>query len=108
MSDAPFLETGAIAHVLPQEANDPDSRLNALVRICNLTTFMHLVLSAAPDPATGVSTRDGLNKLRQAADAMLRHVKPPQDPINDATLKLLVDLKCQVRRAVQAPARNLL
>ncbi|TKA50257.1 hypothetical protein B0A53_06388 [Rhodotorula sp. CCFEE 5036] len=106
LSDAPFLETGAIAHVLPQEANDPNSRLNALVRICNLTTFMHLVLSAAPDPGTGVSTHDGLNKLRQAADAMLRHVKPPQDPINDATLKLLVDLKCQMYIAAASLARG--
>lgn len=99
LSDAPFLETRTIAHVLPQEVNDPNSRLNTLVRICNLTTFMHLVLSAAPDPKTGVSSREGLAKLRQAADAMLRHVKPPQDPITDATLKLLVDLKCQVCRS---------
>ncbi|GAA5866111.1 hypothetical protein JCM3774_000033 [Rhodotorula dairenensis] len=106
LSDAPFLETRTLAHVLPQEANDPSSRLNALVRICNLTTFMHLVLSAAPDPETGASSREGLAKLRQAADAMLRHVKPPQDPITDATLKLLVDLKCQMYIAAASLARG--
>lgn len=63
----------------------------------NLTTFLNLVLTAGPDTESGVSSRAAVSQLKQAADALLRHVKPPQDAVSDAALKLLVDLKCQVR-----------
>lgn len=87
--------------VVPHEVVDPKSPINTLVRLSNLTTFLNLVLTSAPDDS-GVADRTAVANLKTAGDALLRHVKPEEDPVDDQLIKLIVDLKCQVRCSREA------
>lgn len=99
LSSSVFLDTSALASAFPNEVVDSTSPLNSLARLSNFTTFLHLVLSSRPDPATGVANRAGTTSLKQATEALLRHVKPLEEPVDDKALELLIDLKTQVRLA---------
>lgn len=82
----------------PGALDDPQSSLNLLIKLANLTTFLHLILSSAPGLDGGRSREDG-NRLRDAAAAFMRYVVPVDSQMHDGTLKMLVGLKCQVSRA---------
>ncbi|BGP51482.1 hypothetical protein JCM10450v2_007424 [Rhodotorula kratochvilovae] len=94
LSSQDFLDVSSLSHVIPNELISPTSPINTLARLSNLTTFLHLVLTSAPDES-GVADRAAVSNLKLASDALLRHVKPEEDPVDDQLLKLLVNLKCQ-------------
>ncbi|GAA6055043.1 hypothetical protein JCM3770_006709 [Rhodotorula araucariae] len=94
LSSQDFLDVSSLAHVIPNELISPTSPINTLARLSNLITFLHLVLSSAPDDS-GVAARGAVGNLKLASDAVMRYVKPEEDPVDDQLLKLLVDLKCQ-------------
>ncbi|TNY19527.1 hypothetical protein DMC30DRAFT_302672 [Rhodotorula diobovata] len=94
LSSQDFLDVSSLDKVVPHEVVDPKSPINTLVRLSNLTTFLNLVLTSAPDDS-GVADRTAVANLKTAGDALLRHVKPEEDPVDDQLIKLIVDLKCQ-------------
>ncbi|BGP11203.1 TTAGGG repeat binding factor [Rhodotorula toruloides] len=106
LSSSVFLDTSALASAFPNEVVDSTSPLNSLARLSNFTTFLHLVLSSRPDPATGVANRAGTTSLKQATEALLRHVKPLEEPVDDKALELLIDLKTQTFIATASLSRT--
>ncbi|GAA5942502.1 uncharacterized protein JCM15063_000017, partial [Sporobolomyces koalae] len=82
------------------------NRQAALVQLANLTTFVHLVQSAAPDPVSQRRTRESANHLKKAALALLKSVAPQADEVDEGLLQLVVDLKCQAYLAAAAVTRN--
>ncbi|GEM11433.1 proteophosphoglycan ppg4 [Rhodotorula toruloides] len=105
-SSSLFLDTSALASAFPSEVVDSSSPLNSLARLSNFTTFLHLVLSSRPDPTTGVAERAGIANLKHATDALLRHVKPLEEPVDDKALELLIDLKTQTFIAAASLSRS--
>ncbi|BGP03284.1 Proteophosphoglycan ppg4 [Rhodotorula toruloides ATCC 204091] len=106
LSSSVFLDTSALASAFPNEVVDSSSPLNSLARLSNFTTFLHLVLSSRPDPATGVAERAGIANLKQATEALLRHVKPLEEPVDDKAVDLLIDLKTQTFIAAASLSRT--
>ncbi|GAA5891622.1 hypothetical protein JCM8208_007345 [Rhodotorula glutinis] len=94
LSPQEFLDASSLQHVVPHEIVNPNSPTNTLIRLSNLTTFLNLVLTSAPDES-GVADRTAVAKLKTAGDALLRHVKPEETPVDDQVIKLIVDIKCQ-------------
>ena len=96
LSPTLFLSAPDLADLHPTALQDPQSPLNTLIKLSNLTTFLYLVLSSAPDP-TGARPKTSVQALREATNAFLPYVVPVDSPIHDGVLKMLVALKCQVR-----------
>ncbi|GAA5839006.1 hypothetical protein JCM9279_002566 [Rhodotorula babjevae] len=94
LSPQEFLDASSLQHVVPHEIVNPNSPTNTLIRLSNLTTFLNLVLTSAPDEE-GVADRAAVAKLKTAGDALLRHVKPEETPVDEQVIKLIVDIKCQ-------------
>ncbi|GAA5974730.1 hypothetical protein JCM21900_001689, partial [Sporobolomyces salmonicolor] len=106
LSPAPFLDASTLPEAYDAERSDPTSPLNTLIRLSNLTTFLHMLLSSAPDPQTRARTRDSVSSLKQAADGLLKSVLPEGEEVNDRVLGLLVDLKCQAFLAAASLSRS--
>ncbi|GAA5864774.1 hypothetical protein JCM1840_004895 [Sporobolomyces johnsonii] len=106
LSPAPFLDAATLPEAYDAERSDPTSPLNTLIRLSNLTTFLHMLLSSAPDPQTKARTRDSVSNLKQVADALLKSVLPEGEEVDDRVLGLLVDLKCQAFLAAASLSRS--
>ncbi|KPV72004.1 uncharacterized protein RHOBADRAFT_56142 [Rhodotorula graminis WP1] len=95
LSPQEFLDASSLQHVVPHEIANPKSPTNTLIRLSNLTTFLNLILTSAPDQS-GVADRTAVVKLKTAGDAFLRHVLPEDMRVDDQVVKLIIDIKCQV------------
>lgn len=97
LSPSQFLSASDLPMAFPTSLlQDPLSSLNTLIKLSNMTTFLYLLLSSAPD-ANGKRHASSSIWLKEAADHFLTHVVPVDSAIHDGILKMLVHLKCQVR-----------
>lgn len=97
LSEADYLSPTALTDAYPGILDDPAGPVSTLVRLCNLTSFLYRVLSAAPAP-DGSRPKLARASLESAALGFLSYVVPVDEPMHDGVLKQLVGIKCQVRR----------
>ncbi|GAA5899535.1 hypothetical protein JCM6882_001143 [Rhodosporidiobolus microsporus] len=95
LSKDQFLDGAALAASHPLALASPSSPLNQLIRLCNTVTFLFLLFTSSPNIATGIAPRTATQQLKTASQALLRHVKPDNEPVDDTLLHLLAELQCQ-------------
>lgn len=89
--------------LLPRAYFDPAREgskvVNELIHLTNLVTFLYLVLASGPDPVTKSRPRTGSDNLKRASLDMLKTVAKSTHEIDEASIRLVVDLKRQVSLA---------
>jgi len=87
-------------HTLPDQYRSAlsvsTSTFASLIKLANLTSFVHLVLSSAPDPQTKKRSAESAENLKKASLQLMKTVVPETDQIDERIIRLVVDLKCQV------------
>ncbi|GAA5983339.1 hypothetical protein JCM11641_006038 [Rhodosporidiobolus odoratus] len=100
-----FLDLESFRPLFPTETFSVDSPLRLVLRQANRATFLYLIFSSSPDPTTGKSARKSVHQLKAAMEALLKHVSSEPDAIDDATIKLLIGLRCQSYIAAASVSR---
>ncbi|GAA5840575.1 hypothetical protein JCM11251_007617 [Rhodosporidiobolus azoricus] len=106
LSKEQFLDAASLAANHPHALSSPNSPLNQTIRLCNTVTFLYLLFSSAPDPTSGVASRTASQQLRSASLALLKHVKPEGESVDDPLLRLLIELQCQVFLTAASTSRT--
>jgi len=91
-----FLDARTLPDNYASALSVPTSPFASLIKLANLTSFLHLVLSSAPDPDIKQRSEESPENLKRASIELVTTVVPGTDQIDERVLRLFVDLKVQV------------